>query len=392
MRERAYDTKLSNRHDSKHQYQCSLCQFRSNHPRYIDQHVEKTHPKIIKSNNNHANLSHADMNSPHLSNIVYPKFSTHPNFNPNRLYYCTLCYRGYRWRYDVKRHHKSMHDTSDDELLKNRNFRYLEYVPQIDSLVSATMTSINNQLKHEYDLGDDDDLKISIADARTVDANDDRAASLLIMESNKPDTSQIVVDDHLDDSIIIFEDDRKEKSSSESIKTSSRPCFKPYHCPYCFYRTNWRTDCLRHIRARHKIEPNQNGYYEMSNEEAEKTFEEYERTFGFVVSKKVLARYTEFRQTKWEDLKRSIWEKIKDKTEFEQCIFDRLRPEDYTISIKSPSETLKQPIHITIPNKLSTIKSKRTFTCMDCAFRSHKLYELDKHTCSKIQKVNFHFF
>ncbi|CAF0843893.1 unnamed protein product [Rotaria sp. Silwood1] len=388
MRERAFDTKLHSRHDSKHQYQCSLCQFRSNHPRYIEQHIEANHTKIIKPNNNHTNVISSDTNSQHLSNssnVVYQKFSSHPNFNPNRLYYCSLCYRGYRWRYDVKRHHKTMHETSEDELIKNRNFHYLEYIPQIDSLISATMSSINNQLKHENDIEDDDDLKISIADARTVDVTDDEAAALLMIEPNKSDTNQIVVDDHPEDSIIVFEDDRMDKSStSEITRPSSRPSFKPYRCPYCFYRTNWRTDCLRHIRARHKVEPNLNGYYEMSNEEAEKTYEEYERTFGFVVSKKVLARFTDFRQIKWEDLKRSIWEKIKDKTEFEQCIYDRLRPDNYT-SI-SVTETPTQSLIVTIPNKISMLKPKRRFTCMDCAFHSSKIYELDKHICSKIQK------
>jgi hypothetical protein len=386
MRERGFDTKFHNRHDSKHQYQCSLCQFRSNHPRFIEQHIESNHTKVIKSNNNHSNIIPSDTN---LSNVVYPNFSSHPNFNPNRLYYCSLCYRSYRWRYDVKRHHKTMHETSEDELLKNRNFHYLEYIPQIDSLISATMSSINNQLKHENEIDDDDDLKLSIADARTVDVTDDEAAALLMIEPEKSDnTNQIVIDDHPEDSVIIFEDDRIDKLTKSST-SSSRPSFKPYHCPYCFYRTNWRTDCLRHIRARHKIEPNQNGYYEMTNDEAELSYDEYERTFGFVVSKKVLARFTDFRQIEWEDLKKSIWEKIKDKTDFEQCIYDRLQPDNY--STKSIPEIPSQSMTITIPNKISMIKSRRVFTCMDCAFHSYKIHELEKHVCSRVQKVSFLF-
>ena len=352
IRERGFDTKLHNRHDSKHQYQCSLCQFRSNHPRFIEQHIEANHSKIPKPNINQVS---SDNHSQHLSNIVYSNFSSHPNFNPNRLYYCSLCYRSYRWRYDVKRHHKTMHETSEDESSKNRNFHYLEYVPQIDSLISATMSSINNQLRLE----EDDDLKLSIADARTVDVNDDEAVALLMIEPpEKPERPQIIIDDHPDDSIIVFEDDRMDKSSQE-LKPSTRPSFKPFHCPYCFYRTNWRTDCLRHIRARHKIEPNSNGYYEMSNEEAEQSYDEYERTFGFVVAKKVLARFTDFRQIEWEDLKKSIWEKIKDKNDFEQCIYDRLRPDNYTS--QSLPETPLQPIIVTIPNKIFNDKNQNEY-------------------------------
>ena len=64
----------------------------------------------------------------------------------------------------------------------------------------------------------------------------------------------------------------------------------------------------------------------MTSEEAENTYAEYERTFGFVVAKKVLGRFTEFRHIEWKDLQKSIWDKIKDKQGYEQIIYDRLRP------------------------------------------------------------------
>ena len=414
MRERASDMKFPNRHDSKYQYQCSLCQFRSNHPRFIEQHIEANHTKHTKTTHQHHHHHHQhqpDVNSQQqVEKVVHPNFSSHPNFNPNRLYYCSLCYRGYRWRYDVKRHHKTMHETSDDELIKGRNFHYLEYVPHLDSLISATMSSINNQFKHDNELETnnnhhhhnhpmndeedyEDDLKLSIADARTVDVNDEEAAALLMIEPDKSNSEPILIDDHPEDSVIVFEEDRIDKSSSSNEPTklpssSSRPIYKPFRCPYCFYRTNWRTDCLRHIRARHKIEPHHNGYYEMSSEKAEQTYDEYERTYGFVVSKKVLARFTDFRQIEWEDLKRSIWEKIKDKTDFEQCIFDRLQPDDYTPTT-NPSATTIQPIIIPVQNKITNGKVKRIFTCTECAFRSHKFHELERHVCSRILKVRF---
>ena len=387
MRERGIQTKIHNRYDSKHHYQCSLCQFRSNHPRFIEQHIEANHSNMLEQNNNHPNLTPLDLNAQFSSKVVYSNFSSHPNFNPNRLYYCALCYRGYRWRYDVKRHHKTMHETADEEVTKGRNFHYLEYVPHLDSLITATMSSIHNPMKHENEIEDDDDLKLSIADARTVDVTDDEAAALLMIEPDKPESSQIVIDDHPEDSIIVFEDDRMDKSSPEVAKFPSRASFKPYRCPHCFYRTNWRTDCMRHMRARHKIEPSQNGYYEMSADDAERTYDEYERTFGFVVAKKVLARFTEFRQIDWEELKKFIWDKIKDKPDFEQCIYDRLRPDDYSPTVAPQTPT--QPIVITLPNKTAMIKPKRVFTCMDCAFSSHRVYELERHICSKVQKVSW---
>ena len=394
MKEHGCDSKLTNRHDSKHQYQCSLCQFRSKHPRYIQQHIESAHRKVLKSNNNNNNSNHSNataleatsIHSSAPSNIMYANFSTHPNFNPNRLYYCSLCYRGYRWRYDVKRHHKTMHETLDDEASKSRIFHYLEYVPHLDSLIAASMSSLNNPAKNEHEIDDDDDLRLSIADARTVDVTDDEAAALLMIEPDKPDGDHILIEDHPEDSAIVFEDDRIEKSSSslsEVAKASSRPSFKPYRCPHCFYRTNWRTDCLRHIRARHKIEPYQNGYFEMPAEDAANTYDEYERTYGFVVAKKVLARFTDFRQITWDDLRQSIWEKIKDKTDFEPSIMDRLRPDNYRM-LPAPA-----PIIVTLPNKLPIVKSTRMFACTECAFRTQKIHELDRHVCSSIRKVTF---
>ena len=402
MKERGIDNKISNRYDSKHQYQCTMCQFRSNHPRFVQQHIEMNHRKSIKTQHSYTNTVVPEANYRHMPatpEIVYSKFSSHPNFNPNRLYYCSLCYRGYRWRYDVKRHHKTMHETGEDDVLKGRNFHYLEYVPHLDGLISASMSSLNNHSKQDNEMeeeagvvdDDDDDLKLRIADARTVDVNEDEAAVLMLDRSDKYHSVPILIDDQPEEPAIIFEDDRIEKPTNNelpklttipSYSSSSRPSFKPYKCPHCFYRTNWRTDCLRHIRARHKIEPNNNGYYEMSAEEAEKTYDEYEQTYGFVVAKKVLARFTEFRHMTWEELKSSIWEKIKDKTDFEQIIFDRLRPDNYS------KESRPQPIVINLPTRVSNMKLKRVFACSDCAFRSSRINELEKHVCSQVQKVN----
>ena len=473
MKDRGIDTKPNVNQDSKRRFQCSICQFRSNHPKLLQQHIashhqNKSHAKILINkklpiNNGHAHKSNGQddqmyskfmiqppskseiksqplynrsslvqsdgsMLLPDPTKVVYPNFSSHPNFNPNRLFYCALCYRGYRWRYDVKRHHKTMHETPEDEAAMglsmspksvkrrnkefNRNFRYLEYVSQLDGLISASMSSVNNHFSSKQEngfegesfvgMGTDDEgdesqentLKLDINDARTVDVTEDEAAALLMIEPRKSDQSSIL-NDHPDDSIIIFEDDRptfnqsKEKSptiSTEMSKLATRTSsgFKPYRCPYCFYRTNWRTDSLRHIRARHKIEPNQDGYYELTAEEAENTYAEYERTFGFVVAKKVLGRFTEFRHMEWKDLQKSIWEKIKDKQGYEQIIYDRLRPDDFSDHL--PTKPLVTT-NTTIVNRPPVFKARRVFTCMDCAFRSSKSAELDKHVCAHFKTV-----
>ncbi|CAF1630392.1 unnamed protein product [Rotaria magnacalcarata] len=527
MKERGLDSKLNlNGQDSKRYYQCSLCQFRSSHPKFIEQHIHTNHlnksfakmivnkrpaqtlpaapsqPQQLQLNNkttsflqtnghttkqihtndhddkiyskfmikpptksnyqklngdyqdeqnkcemksqtlyNRSSLIQSDgtMRLPDSSQIVYPKFSSHPHFNPNRLFYCALCYRGYRWRYDVKRHHKTSHESPEIEAARglsmspksvkrrnkefNRNFRYLEYVPQVDGLISASMSSVNNHYSVKQENGfddermlggattDDDDegeesqdneLKLSITDAHTVDITEDEATALLMIEPQKSDNSSIILNDHPDDAVIVFEDDRRNSNeskdrssllSNDTSKLAARTStgLKPYRCPYCFYRTNWRTDSLRHIRARHKIEPSHDGYLEMTAEEAERTYAEYERTFGFVVSKKVLGRYTDFRHIEWNDLQKSIWEKIKDKIGYEQIIYDRLRPDNYSeTKYSEPTNAIPdippKPIVTPILNKVTIVKPKRMFACTNCAFRSHKLFELDKHICERIQK------
>jgi hypothetical protein len=474
MKERGLEMKVNIGLESERRYQCYLCQFRSNHPKFIKQHIATDHPnkaepklllhrskmactpslqnahdgnsfgKYLMKSHLLDDLSKGELKSPALYNrssliqsdgsillpdpskIVYANFSSHPNFNPNRLFYCALCYRGYRWRYDVKRHHKTMHETPEDEAAMglsmspksikrrnkefNRNFRYLEYVPQLDGLIPASMSSVHNSsavkrertaLENETlldEITDDDELPqqdesihIQFNETRPVDVTEDEAAALFMIDAHKSDPKSLVVHDpQSDDAIIVFDEDRprksKEKSPSISFelnRSTVRPSsgFKPYRCPYCFYRTNWRTDSLRHIRARHKIEPTQDGYYEMTPEEAERTYANYERTFGFVVSKKVLGRFTEFRHMEWKELQRSIWEKIKDKPGYEQIIVDRLRPDD------EPTPILFLSPDMTIGSANDSSPIKRQFACLTCAFQSANTSELEMHRCSTQLKV-----
>ncbi|CAF4247649.1 unnamed protein product, partial [Rotaria magnacalcarata] len=95
----------------------------------------------------------------------------------------------------------------------------------------------------------------------------------------------------------------------------------------------------------------------------------------------------------WNDLQKSIWEKIKDKIGYEQIIYDRLRPDNYSeTKYSEPTNAIPdippKPIVTPILNKVTIVKPKRMFACTNCAFRSHKLFELDKHICERIQKVS----
>ncbi|CAF4675422.1 unnamed protein product, partial [Rotaria magnacalcarata] len=57
---------------------------------------------------------------------------------------------------------------------------------------------------------------------------------------------------------------------------------KRLKCRHCFYRSNWKTDMIRHVRIRHSLtEPDHNkDMILMTEQEARGTIETYENTFG----------------------------------------------------------------------------------------------------------------
>ncbi|CAF0881352.1 unnamed protein product [Adineta steineri] len=57
---------------------------------------------------------------------------------------------------------------------------------------------------------------------------------------------------------------------------------KRLKCRHCFYRSNWKTDMIRHVRIRHNLtEPDHNkDMIMMTEQEARSTIETYENTFG----------------------------------------------------------------------------------------------------------------
>ncbi|CAF1186888.1 unnamed protein product [Adineta steineri] len=57
---------------------------------------------------------------------------------------------------------------------------------------------------------------------------------------------------------------------------------KRLKCRHCFYRSNWKTDMIRHVRIRHNLtEPDHNkDMIMMTEQEARSTIELYENTFG----------------------------------------------------------------------------------------------------------------
>lgn len=71
-------------------------------------------------------------------------------------------------------------------------------------------------------------------------------------------------------------------SHQQNIPNSS--LYKPHKCRRCFYRSNWKTDMLHHIRLKHHInQATKSDYISMDFDSALRSFSTYEKTFGKVL-------------------------------------------------------------------------------------------------------------
>ncbi|CAF0900799.1 unnamed protein product [Didymodactylos carnosus] len=132
------------------------------------------------------------------ANVVYSKFSAHANFNGKNSFYCSSCYRGYQYRGHVKRHHKTVHGTSEDDMLNGRIVYYLEYDQHLDCLITPTMSNSTDHLRPENEPqteDPDDDWNLSIADVCTVDVIEDEAAAPCMIKAEKNDVEQMAIGD-----------------------------------------------------------------------------------------------------------------------------------------------------------------------------------------------------
>ena len=69
---------------------------------------------------------------------------------------------------------------------------------------------------------------------------------------------------------------------SSSLQQNS--LYKPHKCRRCFYRSNWKTDMLHHIRLKHQINhATKSDYISMDSDTALRSFANYEKTFGKVL-------------------------------------------------------------------------------------------------------------
>lgn len=108
-------------------------------------------------------------------------------------------------------------------------------------------------------------------------STDEQCSETLSDDDNNDDD---VDDDDDDDN----NNDNEMKQSSTSTPLTNGSLYKPHKCRRCFYRSNWKTDMLHHIRLKHQLpQASKSDYTSMDFHSALQTFSTYEKTFGKVL-------------------------------------------------------------------------------------------------------------
>ncbi|CAF0906913.1 unnamed protein product [Adineta steineri] len=212
----------------------------------------------------------------------------------SKIFQCCLCdYRAYH-RSNVVRHVKKIHtnniDQSSPQLIEensnkliindesNLNNSHIEQIPNysLNTIVQAPIIPTNNDSNKSYA---DIHLSINIFLPKKKKYN--------LLNRTRSDCSN---DGYSDENISHDDDDDGDGitkihiSSSNQQNLSSGSLYKPHKCRRCFYRSNWKTDMLHHIRLKHHINhASKSDYVSMDFDSALRSFSNYEKTFGKVL-------------------------------------------------------------------------------------------------------------
>ncbi|KAI0979121.1 hypothetical protein GJ496_005769 [Pomphorhynchus laevis] len=90
----------------------------------------------------------------------------------------------------------------------------------------------------------------------------------------------------------------EKKKSRKSDGSNHIVGYKKIKCKHCFYRSNWKGDLVRHVTKEHNGVPSEDIGF-LSEYDATRTFEEYERTFGRLLRSRLLIGLIEYKDVPW---------------------------------------------------------------------------------------------
>lgn len=280
----------------------------------------------------------------------------------SKVFQCCLC--GYRahHRSNVVRHVKKIHTIDLDES-------------------NLSTTTINNEstlienlpLEHIHQSDD------NIEPIPNYSLNTTVQAPLIIHQTNDPNSSYADIhlsiniflpkkfrensvrttsdcsnseDKHSDDDLT----DTEERTQIQ-ISSSQQPnsLYKPHKCRRCFYRSNWKTDMLHHIRLKHHIHhATKSDYISMDIDSALRSFANYEKTFG-----KVLKSTMEKNLLREETSSFSLDRLLLPKIDYINCTWEELK---LKLSLPDLNQSTVSPL---VDDEISMEKKKKNFSSLN---------------------------
>lgn len=194
-----------------------------------------------------------------------------------KVFQCSLCTYRARHRSNVVRHVKNLHSIDFDEsnpIENSQNDDNREQMPNYSLNTTVQAPLILNETNQSTKPYADIHLSINIFLPKKFQRQQTNSIS-----------EQILSDCSTDEDLTDDNDDNENQTKIQiSSSLPSNSLYKPHKCRRCFYRSNWKTDMLHHIRLKHHINyANKSDYISMDYESALHSFSTYEKTFGKVL-------------------------------------------------------------------------------------------------------------
>ncbi|CAF0753436.1 unnamed protein product [Rotaria sp. Silwood1] len=263
-------------------FQCCLCGYRARHRSNVVRHVKKIHTIDLNESNQSTELINNQVASELIENIT-PEYNKQSDENSDKL------------------------TINQDDEKTNLNNSHLEERPNysFNTTVQAPLilNKTTNNNDHSTNSYADIHLSINIFLSKKKQQNSfDRTINDFSSSEDNP--NDIYSDENISDDDIT----KIHITSSHPQNLSNGSLYKPHKCRRCFYRSNWKTDMLHHIRLKHQVnQATKSDYISMDFDTALRTFSDYEKTFGKVLKNRLLLPKIDYIDCTWEELKSKLF-------------------------------------------------------------------------------------
>ncbi|CAF3588365.1 unnamed protein product [Rotaria sordida] len=271
-------------------FQCCLCGYRARHRSNVVRHVKKIHTIDFNESNLSTTLVNNEATSQLIENIT-SDYNNQSDENSDKL---------------IIDHDDEKTNLNDSNLEKIPNYSFNTTV-QAPLILNKITNNNNNNNNNDHSTHPYADIHLSINIFLPKKKKQNLFDRTISDYSNSEDNpNDIYSDEDTSD-----DDDDITKihiTSSHQQNLSNGSFYKPHKCRRCFYRSNWKTDMLHHIRLKHHInQATKSDYISMDFDTALRTFSNYEKTFGKVLKNRLLLPKIDYIDCTWEELKSKLF-------------------------------------------------------------------------------------